>query len=166
MIIACRTISLYAIVWRCYGETRADPSAPPGAKENRRLIVAGYVVNIEARSLENEYFREVLFTGPHNQLVVMSLKLGEDIGLETHADIDQFIRVEAGKGKSILNGEEHDLAAGSAVVIPAGMQHNIVNVSPTEPLKLYTIYSPPEHPDGTIHKTKADALADEKDRVH
>jgi mannose-6-phosphate isomerase-like protein (cupin superfamily) len=128
--------------------------------------VAGYVVNIEARSLENEYFREVLYTGPHSQLVVMSLKPGEDIGLETHAAIDQFIRVEAGKGKSILNGEEHDLTDGSAVVIPAGTQHNIVNVSQTELLKLYTIYSPPEHPDGTIHKTKADALADKRDRVH
>lgn len=128
--------------------------------------MAGYVVNIEARSLENKYFREVLFTGPNNQLVVMSLKPGEEIGMETHADIDQFIRVEAGKGKSILNGEEHDLADGSAVLIPAGTQHNIINTSSTEPLKLYTIYSPPEHPDGTIHKTKADALADEGDRVH
>jgi mannose-6-phosphate isomerase-like protein (cupin superfamily) len=123
----------------------------------------GYVANIEARSLENKYFREVLFTGPHHQLVVMSLAPGEDIGLETHVGVDQFIRVEAGKGKAILNGEEHDLGDGSAVVIPAGTQHNIVNSSKSEPLKLYTIYSSPKHADGAIHKTKAEALADERE---
>ena len=126
----------------------------------------GYVVNIKQRSIENNYFREVLYTASKIQLVVMSLKPGEDIGLETHHGVDQFIRVEAGRGKSILNGEEHDLEDGSAVVIPSGTQHNIVNVSQSEPLKLYTIYSPPQHPDGTIHRTKADALADEKDRPH
>ena len=126
----------------------------------------GYVVNIEQRSIENNYVREVLYTASNIQLVVMSLKPGEDIGLETHHGVDQFIRVEAGRGKSILNGEEHDLEDGSAVVIPSGTQHNIVNVSQSEPLKLYTIYSPPQHPDGTIHRTKADALADDKDRPH
>ena len=126
----------------------------------------GYVVNIEQRSIENNYVREVLYTASNIQLVVMSLKPGEDIGLETHHGVDQFIRVEAGRGKSILNGEEHDLEDGSAVVIPSGTQHNIVNVSQSEPLKLYTIYSPQQHPDGTIHRTKADALADEKDRPH
>ena len=126
----------------------------------------GYVVNIKQRSIENNYVREVLYTASNIQLVVMSLKPGEDIGLETHHGVDQFIRVEAGRGKSILNGEEHDLEDGSAVVIPSGTQHNIFNVSQSEPLKLYTIYSPPQHPDGTIHRTKADALADEKDRPH
>lgn len=124
--------------------------------------MAGYVTNIEARSLENSFFREVLFTGPHSQLVLMALKPGEDIGLETHGDVDQFIRVEAGHGKAILNGEEHALEDGSAVVIPAGTEHNIVNTSRSEPLKLYTIYTPPEHPDGTVHKTKAEALEYEK----
>jgi mannose-6-phosphate isomerase-like protein (cupin superfamily) len=121
------------------------------------------VVNIEERSLENKYFREVLFTASRVQLVVMSLRPGEDIGLETHDDVDQFIRVEAGKGKAVLDGEEHDLEDGSSVVIPAGTQHNIVNRSKTESLKLYSIYSPPEHPDGTIHKTKEEALAAEKE---
>jgi mannose-6-phosphate isomerase-like protein (cupin superfamily) len=121
--------------------------------------MAGYVTNIEEKSLENTYFREVLFTGPLSQLVVMSLAPGEDIGMETHADTDQFIRVEAGRGKAILNGKEHSLADGSAVVIPAGTKHNIVNASKSEPLKLYTIYTPPEHPDKTIHKNKAEALA-------
>ncbi len=125
--------------------------------------MAGYVINIEKKSLDNDFFREVLFTAPHVQLVVMSLGPGEEIGLETHDDGDQFIRVEAGKGKAILDGEEHELADGSAVVIPAGTEHNIVNTSQQEALKLYTIYSPPEHPDGTVNKNKAEALAYEKE---
>ena len=125
--------------------------------------MAGYLINIETKSLQNEYFREVLFTGAFSQLVVMSLAPGEDIGLETHDDVDQFIRVEDGQGKAILNGEEHDLEDGSAVVIPAGTQHNIINSSQSKSLKLYTIYSPPEHPQGTIHKTKAEAVAYEKE---
>ena len=128
--------------------------------------MAGYVTNIEEKSLENTYFREVLFTGPLSQLVVMSLAPGEDIGMETHADTDQFIRVEAGRGKAILDGKEHSLADGSAVVIPAGTKHNIVNASKSEPLKLYTIYTPPEHPDKTIHKNKAEALAYEAKHHH
>ncbi len=122
----------------------------------------GYHTNIEQKSLENEYFRQVLFTGPHSQLVVMALRPGEDIGLETHGDVDQFIRVEAGQGKAILNGQEYPLEDGSAVVIPAGTEHNIVNTS-SAPLKLYTIYTPPEHPDGTVHKTKAEALEYERE---
>ena len=123
--------------------------------------MAGYVTDIEKKSLENKYFREVLFTAEHCQLVVMSLNPGEDIGKETHHGVDQFIRVEAGHGKSILNGEEHELHDGSAVVIPSGTEHNIVNLSDTAPLKLYTVYAPPEHPDHTIHKSKAEAAAAE-----
>lgn len=125
--------------------------------------MAGYVTNIEKKSVENAYFREVLFTGPNSQLVVMSLAPGEDIGMETHDDVDQFIRVEAGKGMAVLDGEEHGLEDGSAVVIPAGTTHNIVNSSSSEALKLYTIYTPPEHPDGTVHRNKAEALAYEKE---
>ncbi len=128
--------------------------------------MAGYHTNIEKRSLENRNFREVLFTGPHSQLVVMALKVGEDIGMERHDDVDQFIRVEAGQGKAILDGKEYALSDGSAVVIPAGTEHNIVNTSSTEPLKLYTIYTPPEHPDGTVHKTKAEAEAYEREKHH
>ncbi|MDD1752330.1 MAG: cupin domain-containing protein [Methanotrichaceae archaeon] len=122
----------------------------------------GYVSNIEKKSLENKYFREVLFTGPHSQLVVMSIAPGGDIGMETHKEVDQFFRVEAGIGLAILNGKEYDLENGSAVVIPAGTKHNIINRSKSEPLKVYTIYSPPNHPPGTIHKDKAEALAYEK----
>jgi mannose-6-phosphate isomerase-like protein (cupin superfamily) len=128
--------------------------------------MSGYSTNIEKASLENEYFREVLFTGQHTQLVVMSLAPGEDIGLETHEDVDQFIRVERGKGKAILDDEVHDLEDGSAVVIPAGTRHNIVNQSQSETLKLYTLYSPPQHPQGTIHKDKAEALAYEEKHHH
>jgi mannose-6-phosphate isomerase-like protein (cupin superfamily) len=133
-------------------------------KEAKRT--EGYVINIEEKSLDNDLFREVLFTAPHVQLVVMAIAPGEDIGLETHDDVDQFIRVEAGRGKALLNGKEHDLEDGTAVVIPAGTEHNIINTSQDEPLKLYTLYSPPEHPDGTVHKDKAEALAYEKEHHH
>ena len=119
--------------------------------------MTGFAINIEEKTARNNYFREVLFTASHSQLVVMSLEPGEEIGLETHAEIDQFIRVEAGKGKAVLNGVEYPLEDGSAVVVPAGVEHNIVNLSNTQKLKLYTIYSPPEHPDKTIHRTKEDA---------
>lgn len=123
--------------------------------------MAGYVTDIEYKTLQNENFREVLFTGPHSQLVLMALKPGEEIGVETHGDVDQFIRIEAGEGKAVLNGEEHDLADGTALVIPAGVEHNVINTSHTESLKLYSIYTPPEHPDKTIHRTKAEADAAE-----
>lgn len=120
--------------------------------------MSGYITDIETKTLENEYFREVLFTATRMQLVVMSLQVGEDIGVERHSDVDQFIRVEAGTGKATLDGEEPDVVDGSVVVIPAGTLHNIVNTSTSESLKLYTIYSPPQHPDGTVHKNKAEAL--------
>ena len=116
--------------------------------------------------MENENFREVLFTGPNSQLVVMALKPGEDIGRETHDDIDQFVRVEGGKGKAVLDGKEYELEDGSAVVIPAGTEHNVVNTSSIDALKLYTIYSPPEHPDGTVHRTKTEAKAYEREHHH
>jgi mannose-6-phosphate isomerase-like protein (cupin superfamily) len=126
--------------------------------------MAGYYVDIEKRTKENDYFREVLFTGPLSQLVVMSLNPGEDIGLETHLETDQFIRVEEGKGKAILEGQEYPLKAGLAIAIPAGTEHNIINTSPKDALKLYTIYTPPEHPHGIIHKTKADAATYDDER--
>jgi mannose-6-phosphate isomerase-like protein (cupin superfamily) len=125
--------------------------------------MASYVTNIEEQTLKNAAFRHVLFTGPHAQLVLMTLKPGEDIGIETHDDVDQFIRVEAGHGTAVLDGKEHVLEDGTAVVIAAGTKHNIINGSRTDPLKLYTIYSPPEHPDGILHETKADADAYERE---
>ena len=119
----------------------------------------GYVTNIEKLSLENENFRKVLYTAKNSQLVVMSLKPNEDIGEEVH-QLDQFIRCEAGQGKAILDDVEHDMSDGFVVVVPAGTKHNIINTSGDKELKLYTLYSPPNHKDGTVHITKADAEAD------
>lgn len=125
------------------------------------MEMAGYSIDIEKATIENDYFRKVLFTGPHMQLVLMTLQPGEDIGQETHDEHDQFIRVEAGTGRAMVGGEEFELHDGSIVVIPAGAQHNVINESRTEPLRLYTLYAPPEHPDGTVHRTKAEAEAAE-----
>ncbi|RJQ26032.1 cupin domain-containing protein [Candidatus Parcubacteria bacterium] len=122
--------------------------------------MAGFVTNIEEKTKENNYFRQVLFTTPHSQLVLMTLQVGEEIGSEVHPDNDQFFRFEEGKGKVVIAGEESDVKDGSAVVVPAGKEHNVINIGNT-PLKLYTIYSPAHHPDGTVHKTKEDALAAE-----
>jgi mannose-6-phosphate isomerase-like protein (cupin superfamily) len=122
----------------------------------------GFITNIEEKALANTNFREVLYTDTHVQLVVMSLLPNEEIGAEVH-QLDQFIRVEKGEGKSVLDGEEHMLKDGSAVVIPQGTLHNIINTSAIEPMKLYTLYAPPNHKDGTIHKTKTEAEADEKE---
>jgi mannose-6-phosphate isomerase-like protein (cupin superfamily) len=122
----------------------------------------GYVGNIEKETLENENFRKVLYTAKFSQLVVMALKPGEEIGEETHT-LDQFIRIEKGTGKAILDDVESEIADDFAIVVPAGTKHNFVNTSETEPMKLYTIYSPPEHLDGTVHATKEDAQADTMD---
>ena len=126
--------------------------------------MTGYTTNIERDTLENENFRKVLYTAPNLQLVLMTLQPGEEIGLETHDHGDQFFRVEGGEGEAILDGEAHKLADGDIVVIPAGTEHNIVNTSGSEALRVYTIYTPPEHPDGTINKTKAEA--DEYAKTH
>ncbi len=124
--------------------------------------MSGYIVDIEEKTKQNEYFREVLFTAPHSQLVVMSLKPKEEIGEEVHT-VDQFLRIEAGAGKAVLDGEEFVIKEGSAIVVPAGVRHNFINTSDTEDLKLYTLYSPSEHRDKTIHKTKDEALSDKED---
>jgi mannose-6-phosphate isomerase-like protein (cupin superfamily) len=119
--------------------------------------VNGYVGDIEKETLENSYFRKVIYTGKHAQLVVMSLKPGEDIGLEVHETVDQFFRIEKGTAKVVIDSEEQVVGADFAIIVPAGSEHNVVNVSKDEDLKLYTVYSPPNHPEGTIHKTKAEA---------
>jgi len=123
----------------------------------------GYVENIEQATLANEYFRKVLYTDKKAQLVVMALQPNEEIGMEVHEKQDQFIRIEQGEGKAIVDGVENRLKDGTAVIVPAGTEHNIINTSPTAALKLYTLYSPPHHKDGTIHKTKAEAEADEEE---
>lgn len=121
----------------------------------------GYSTKIEEVTLNNPHFRQVLYTGKFTQLVLMTLQPGEEIGLETHGAVDQFFRIEAGSAKFVLAGEEMAVATGFAVIVPAGTEHNVVNIG-TEPLKMYTLYSPPNHPDGTVHKTKAEAQAAEK----
>jgi mannose-6-phosphate isomerase-like protein (cupin superfamily) len=120
----------------------------------------GFHANIEKETLENNNFRKVLYTGNHSQLVLMSLKPLEDIGMEVHADNDQFFRFEQGQGKCIIDGNEYELKDGTAIVIPAGAEHNIINTSTTESLKMYTIYSPAHHKDGIVRATKAEANAD------
>jgi mannose-6-phosphate isomerase-like protein (cupin superfamily) len=120
----------------------------------------GVCSNIEKETLENENFRKVLYTGKHSQLVLMSLKPNEEIGMETHEENDQFFRFEKGEGKCIIDGNEYELRDGVAIVVPAGAQHNIINTSSTEDLKLYTIYSPAHHKDGVVRATKEEANAD------
>jgi len=120
----------------------------------------GYKDNIEKLTLENENFRKVLYTGKHSQLVLMSLKPKEEIGEEVHDESDQFFRFEKGTGKVIIDGNEKSVSDGDAVIVPVGAKHNIINTSESEPLKLYTIYSPAHHKDQTIHQTKEQAETD------
>lgn len=127
--------------------------------------MTGFVGDIEKLTLENEDFRQVIYTGQHSQLVLMSLKPKEDIGMEVHEIVDQFLRIEKGQGKAILNGEEHEIHDGSAIIVPAGTKHNIINTSETDFMKLYTVYSPAHHKDGTVHKTKAEANKDKEDHI-
>jgi len=121
----------------------------------------GFFINIEKETLENENFRKVLYTAKHSQLVLMSLRPNEEIGMEVHPDNDQFFRFEKGEGKVIIDGNEYLVSDGSAIVVPAGAEHNVINTSSTEPLKLYTIYSPAHHKDGIVRATKEEAEANE-----
>lgn len=121
----------------------------------------GYVINIEAETLANEDYRRVLYTAKNSQLVLMCIKPGDEIGEEVHT-LDQFIRIEGGEAKAIMDGEEHNLCTDHAIVVPAGMRHNIINNGETD-LKLYTLYSPPEHKDGIVEHTKADEIEEHFD---
>lgn len=124
--------------------------------------MTGFKTALEKDTEENGYFRKVIFTAPHSQLVLMSLKPMEEIGAETHPENDQFLRFEKGTGKVVISGQEFIVAAGDAVIIPAGEEHNVTNTSEADELKLYTIYSPAHHPDGTVHKTKEEAQEGEE----
>lgn len=126
--------------------------------------MAGFLGNIEKLTLENTNFRQVLFTGQHAQLVLMQLEPGEEIGTEVHEIVDQFLRLEQGEGKVIMDGVESQVKDGDAFIVPAGTRHNVINTGPG-PLKLYTLYSPPHHKDGTIHKTKSEAEEDAEDHI-
>jgi len=121
----------------------------------------GYVTNIENDTLSNENFRKVLYTAKHSQLVLMSLRPKEEIGMEVHPENDQFFRIEKGTGKCIIDGNEYEISDGTAIVVPAGAQHNVINTSDREELKLYTIYSPAHHKDQIVRLTKEEAMANE-----
>jgi len=123
----------------------------------------GFNANIEEETLKNDNFRKVLYTTKHSQLVLMSLRPNEEIGMEVHSENDQFFRFEQGQGKCVIDGNEYDVKDGSAIVVPAGSQHNIINVSDSEDLKLYTIYSPAHHQDGVVRATKEEAEASEEE---
>ena len=122
----------------------------------------GYFANIEEETLSNSDFRRVLYTGKHAQLVLMSLPAGSEIGMEVHEENDQFFRFESGTGLVVIDGNNYQVSDGSAIIVPAGAEHNVVNTSQTEDLKLYTIYSPPHHKDGIVRATKEQAEADEE----
>jgi mannose-6-phosphate isomerase-like protein (cupin superfamily) len=126
------------------------------------IKMKGYVVLLDQETTKNADFRRVLYTGKHSQLVLMSIKPGEEIGEETHEDVDQFFRFEAGEGKVIIDGVEHRVKNGNGVIVPAGARHNVVNTSKRTDLRLYTIYSPPEHQDGIVRQTKKEAMASEE----
>lgn len=123
----------------------------------------GYKANIEELTVGNSNFRQVVYTGEQIQLVLMSLKPGEDIGSEVHSENDQFFRFDAGSGKVVINETEYEVSDGDAVIVPRGAEHNVINTSETEDLKLYTIYAPSHHKDGIIRETKAEAMANEED---
>ena len=140
-------------------------------KNSNNMILMDYgpepfVINIDQATKQNDYFRTALWTGSHLQLTLMSIKPGEDIGLEMHPDVDQFIRVEQGKGIAKMGKDKNNLnfqrnvSDGYAIIIPAGTWHNVINTGKI-PLKVYSIYAPPNHPKGTVHKTKKDAMAAE-----
>ncbi len=122
--------------------------------------MVGYVGNIEEITQQNNTFRTVLYTSAHAQLVVMKLEVGEEIGEETHGAVDQFFRIESGTAKIVMDGAERTLTEGMAAIVPAGTKHNVINVG-AGALRLYTLYTPPNHPQGTIHQTKAEADAAE-----
>ncbi len=126
----------------------------------------GYTDNIEDRTLENSNFRKVLYTGKFMQLVVMSLKPGEDIGEEVHDSVDQFFRIEKGEAKVVMNGEETLLTDDMVAIVPAGTLHNVINTSADTELKLYTIYAPANHPENTVHATREEAMAAEEEHHH
>ncbi len=123
----------------------------------------GFNTNIEQGTVENSDFRRVLYTGKHSQLVLMSLQPKEEIGLETHLENDQFLRFEGGHGAVFIDDNRYEVRDGDAVIVPAGARHNVVNLSDTEKLRLYTIYSPPHHIDGTVHPTKEAAEANDEE---
>jgi len=143
-------------------DMKAHNASGPAKNRSLQTMKIGFVADIEKETKENTDFRRVLYTGEKSQFVLMCLRPMEDIGMETHNDIDQFFRFEEGHGTVVINGKEHAVKDGSGVIVPCGSKHNVLNTSKTDVLKLYTIYSPPNHLDKVVRKTKQDALAKEE----
>jgi mannose-6-phosphate isomerase-like protein (cupin superfamily) len=160
-VVFCVLVLVSASLCDCEGATVPSPGPPPEQKGGAMKSATGFVGNIEKLTTQNGDFRRVLYTAKHTQLVVMALSPGEEIGLETH-DVDQFFRVEAGVGEVVIDDTRTAIAPESAIIVPARHKHNVVNTG-TVPLKLYTLYSPPQHREGVVHRTRADA---EKDGEH
>jgi mannose-6-phosphate isomerase-like protein (cupin superfamily) len=131
--------------------------------QGQTLIMKGFYAHIEKDTLENSNFRKVLYTAAHMQLVLMSLKPGEEIGEEIHTENDQFFRFEGGQGKCIIDGNEYNVKDGDSIIVPSGSKHNVINTSTTEALKMYTIYAPPHHKDGIVGTTKKEAEENDAD---
>jgi mannose-6-phosphate isomerase-like protein (cupin superfamily) len=145
-------------------ENKVDNAKDNVKQESQNLIVMkGYKSNIVNSTLENNNFRKVLYTAKHLQLVLMSLKPGEEIGAEVHKNSDQFFRFEGGTGKCIIDGNEYQVKDGDVIIVPAGAEHNVINVESTKELKMYTIYALPNHQDGVVRATKKDAETNEEE---
>jgi mannose-6-phosphate isomerase-like protein (cupin superfamily) len=127
------------------------------------IVMKGYKSNIEKSTLDNNNFRKVLYTAHHMQLVLMSLKPGEEIGAEIHKNSDQFFRFESGSGKCIIDGNEYQVKDGDVIIVPAGAKHNVINTGSSKELKMYTIYAQPNHKDGVVRVTKQDAENNEEE---
>lgn len=155
LLAVCFLLSVTAVAVNAKETSNTDEKKADTSEKK----VKGYSIDIEKATLENSDFRKVLYTAKHSQLALMSLNPGEEIGTEVHEDDDQFFRIEEGQGKCIINGNEYKIGEGSAVIVPAGAQHNIINISKTGSLKLYTIYSPPRHKDQVVFATKKEAEA-------
>lgn len=159
LLIACFLLSVTAIAVNSKEMPNVSGKKEDNMEKKAENKKKGFVINIEKATLENNNFRKVLYTSKDNQLVLMSLKPEEEIGMEMHKATDQFLRIEEGQGKCIINGNEYEISSGSAIVIPAGAKHNVINTSKKCPLKLYTIYSPPLHKDQIVRATKEEAEA-------
>lgn len=151
-VVAAFTL-LMLVSWPVQSQTVTASTKTQKIKTNMN----GFKTDIQQDALQNKDFRKVLYTAKHLQLVLMSLKAGEEIGSEIHPDIDQFFRFESGRGKCVINGHEYDIKAGDAIIVPAGARHNVINVDSKTELKMYTIYAAPNHKDGIVRATKKDA---------
>jgi mannose-6-phosphate isomerase-like protein (cupin superfamily) len=162
LLVVCFLLSVTAAVsakeTTNIAEKKSDKTADKTADKAKNKM-KGFSIDIEKATLENNNFRKVLYTAKYSQLVLMSLKPGEEIGMEVHENDDQFFRFEEGQGKCIINGNEYKVSKGSVIIVPAGAQHNIINTLKTGSLKLYAIYSPPVHKDGIVRVTKEEAVA-------